>query len=109
MQSPENRKPSPPACPFCGAPGCRRDGRTPAGRQRWRCKICGQGFSEADPARMAAQVIARRLLDAGFLPGQIAPALAGYCSERWLYLERRRRKGLERQNPVGRNQRGFAE
>lgn len=34
-----------PACPFCGFPDCARDGKTPAGRQRWRCPACGKPFS----------------------------------------------------------------
>ena len=34
-----------PACPSCGFPDCAHDGRTPAGRRRWRCPICGSAFS----------------------------------------------------------------
>lgn len=37
-------RPSPP-CPSCGFPDCSRDGKTPAGRQRWRCPRCGEAFS----------------------------------------------------------------
>lgn len=33
-----------PKCPSCGA-APRRDGRTPAGRQRFRCPACGESFS----------------------------------------------------------------
>lgn len=40
----ELRRPHPP-CPPCGLPDCSRDGRTPAGRQRWRCPVCGEAFS----------------------------------------------------------------
>lgn len=31
--------------PSCGFTDCARDGRTPAGRRRWRCPICGCAFS----------------------------------------------------------------
>ena len=34
-----------PACPTCAFPDCARDGRTPAGHQRWRCPACGTAFS----------------------------------------------------------------
>ena len=34
-----------PDCPACGFAECARDGRTPAGRQRWRCPACGETFS----------------------------------------------------------------
>ena len=34
-----------PACPSCGFPDCAHDGRTPAGRRRWRCPVCGTAFS----------------------------------------------------------------
>ena len=34
-----------PACPFCAFPDCTRDGKTPAGHQRWRCPVCGAAFS----------------------------------------------------------------
>ncbi len=34
-----------PDCPSCGFPDCAHDGRTPAGRQRWRCPVCGTAFS----------------------------------------------------------------
>ena len=37
-------RPHPP-CPSCGFPGCAHDGKTPAGRQRWRCPVCGEAFS----------------------------------------------------------------
>lgn len=37
-------RPHPP-CPSCGSPGCARDGRTPAGHQRWRCPVCGSACS----------------------------------------------------------------
>lgn len=37
-------RPSPP-CPACGFPDCSRDGKTLAGRQRWRCPKCGEAFS----------------------------------------------------------------
>lgn len=37
-------RPHPP-CPSCGFPDCSRDGKTPAGRQRWRCPVCGEAFS----------------------------------------------------------------
>ena len=37
-------RPHPP-CPSCGFPDCAREGRTPAGRQRWRCPACGEAFS----------------------------------------------------------------
>lgn len=37
-------RPHPP-CPSCGFPDCARDGKTPAGRQRWRCPVCGEAFS----------------------------------------------------------------
>lgn len=34
-----------PACPSCGAGGAWLDGRTPAGRDRYRCPACGARFS----------------------------------------------------------------
>ena len=34
-----------PSRPSCGSPGCARDGRTPAGHQRWRCPVCGSACS----------------------------------------------------------------
>ena len=34
-----------PACPTCAFPDCARDGKTPAGHQRWRCSVCGTAFS----------------------------------------------------------------
>ena len=34
-----------PACPSCGFPDTARDGKTPAGHQRWRCPICDTAFS----------------------------------------------------------------
>jgi len=34
-----------PVCPTCGFPDCARDGKTPAGHQRWRCPICSAAFS----------------------------------------------------------------
>lgn len=37
-------RPNPP-CASCGFPDCARDGKTPAGRQRWRCPVCGAAFS----------------------------------------------------------------
>lgn len=37
-------RPHPP-CPSCGFPGAAPDGRTPAGRQRYRCPACGKAFS----------------------------------------------------------------
>lgn len=37
-------RPHPP-CPACGFPDCAKDGRTPAGRPRWRCPSCGSTFS----------------------------------------------------------------
>lgn len=37
-------RPHPP-CPSCGFPDCAREGKTPAGRQRWRCPVCGGAFS----------------------------------------------------------------
>lgn len=36
-------RPQPP-CPRCGSPAS-KDGRTPAGRQRFRCRACGEGFT----------------------------------------------------------------
>jgi len=37
-------RPHPP-CPSCAFPDCARDGKTPAGHQRWRCPACGTAFS----------------------------------------------------------------
>jgi transposase-like protein len=34
-----------PACPSCGCGSATRDGRTPAGRQRYQCPLCGKRFS----------------------------------------------------------------
>lgn len=34
-----------PACPRCKSPRAAKDGRTPAGRQRFRCRACGAGFT----------------------------------------------------------------
>lgn len=34
-----------PSCPSCGFPDALRDGKTPAGHQRWRCPTCGKAFS----------------------------------------------------------------
>ena len=34
-----------PSCPSCAFPDCARDGKTPAGHQRWRCPVCGTAFS----------------------------------------------------------------
>ena len=36
-------RPQPP-CPRCGSPAS-KDGKTPAGRQRFRCRSCGEGFT----------------------------------------------------------------
>lgn len=33
-----------PGCPRCGRPGAARDGRTPAGHRRFRCRGCGARF-----------------------------------------------------------------
>lgn len=37
-------RPHPP-CPSCGFPDCVRDGKTPAGHQRFRCPLCHTAFS----------------------------------------------------------------
>ena len=34
-----------PACPSCRFPDPARDGKTPAGHQRWRCPACGESYS----------------------------------------------------------------
>lgn len=33
-----------PTCPACGSQDCAKDGKTPQGRARWRCRSCGKRF-----------------------------------------------------------------
>ena len=88
MKMPEKRSDTPQTCPGCGADVCWRDGRTLAGRQRWRCKKCGRRFGESDLERATARRIAGRLLEIGLPTSGIARAMRGYVSERWLYLRK---------------------
>src|SRR5918995_4346743 len=35
-----------PTCPTCHRPASKRDGRDPAGRQLYACRVCGHDFTE---------------------------------------------------------------
>jgi len=77
-------------CPRCSNCSIRRDGKTAAGKQRWRCKLCGRIFVVEKDGRISPLVkeLADNLIKAGVAVPVLAQAFQGHASKRWLYHRR---------------------
>jgi len=85
-------------CPECGGTGLARYGKTPAGKQKYKCgdPKCRHQFVAGSDHLIDPTVKDRviKLLSANVRPKQIAKAEEG-ISLRWIYELRRRMKGAK--------------
>lgn len=81
-------------CPECGEGRVWKYGKTPNGRQRYRCHVCRRQFVADSDHRVDSDAhdIVASLLSQGVAPPKIARALTGRISLRWIYELRKRMK-----------------
>ena len=76
-----------PSCPRCQSEVVQRSGKTPGGKQRLLCKMCGRSFVVRRDKGIENETrrIAVSLLSDGVSAPVVARALQGKCSRRWVY------------------------
>lgn len=73
-------------CPRCGAKLAHRDGVTPKGKQRYRCRICGKSYiAVRDGVKPLVAELAAKMLIEGIPVPTISRVMRPHCSRRWLY------------------------
>jgi len=77
-------------CPRCGGCHIKRDGKTSARKQRWKCKYCGRVFVVDITGRISPLVkeLADNLIKQGVEVPVLVKAFQGHASRRWLYQRR---------------------